>query len=554
MSDDVKPAALTPAKKTAFDWIEKNRERLSTDHQTIWHLAETAWREYRSAAWYVERLRKAGFEVEAGSAGMPTAFVARWGSGKPVIASYAEYDAVPGNNQAPVPYRKLRGGLHEQAAGHTDPHSALGMGALGGILAAKAAMEKHKLKGTLVFFGEPAEKVCGSKPVHAAHGYYDGIDAAVSFHPAYFAAYSNTCVWDTHCGCYWSRIYTFECREPEKWNSMGAGASASPHTIARAPGAIDAVCLMYTTSKYTKEAMLPHTGTWTLNEAILVAGQATSDNLAPGISQIQYSGRAPTIAMVERMFAVLDANAEHVAAMTHCTVRKDWVTKTRPGLPNHAMAELTYSNLALSGPPQWGAEAKKFARELQRNVGVRPMEEPMDPAMASLIPPTRGEAIVRGSLPPWQLNYTSDDYTDWTWHMPTSRLYVGRPQLRPPRKGYSYPDWCWLALGGHPPAIDPTILTASRAISATLVDLVSAPGTLARARAEFVERTGGGIGGKKWLAPLLPKDFPAPIHFRWPEYVTTPRGTEWWIPTEPAQQKKAARPAAGKRARGPARQ
>ena len=161
---------------------------------------------------------------------------------------------------------------------------------------------QHGIPGTLKFFGEPAEKVCGSKPVHAAHGYYDDLDAAISFHPAYFRTYSNTTVWDTHCGSYWSKIYTFECPHPEHWAAMGASDSANPHTSARAPGAIDAVCLMYTTSKYTKEAMLPHTGTWTINEAILAAGQATADNLAPNFSQIQYASRAPTLAMQERIF------------------------------------------------------------------------------------------------------------------------------------------------------------------------------------------------------------------------------------------------------------
>ena len=108
---------------------------------------------------------------------------------------------MPGNSQEAVPYRKPREGVHEQAAGHTDPHSALGTGALAGVLAAKAAMERHDLGGTLVFFGEPAEKVCGSKPVHAAHGYYDDLDAAISFHPAWVPSRANTAYWDTHCGC-----------------------------------------------------------------------------------------------------------------------------------------------------------------------------------------------------------------------------------------------------------------------------------------------------------------------------------------------------------------
>jgi len=521
---------MTPQKKTAFDWVAAHERWLSKRHTDIWNFHETAWREYRSCTYYVNLLREQGFEVEEATAGMPTAFLATYGKGEPVVAAYAEYDAVPGNSQEPVPYEKPRAGLHKEAAGHTDPHSALGLGALGGLLAAKATMEKHGLKGTLKFFGEPAEKVCGSKPIHAAHGYYDDLDAAVSFHPAYFRTYSNTTVWDTHCGSYWSKVYTFECERPETWAAMGAGDTGNPHTSARAPGAIDAVCLMYTASKYTKEAMLPHTGTWSINEAILAAGQATADNLAPRFSQIQYASRAPTLDMQRRIFAVLDNNADHAAAMTHCTVRKGWVTKTRPGLPNHAMARICYDNLVLAGPPKWGAEARRFGAEIQKNLGLKPMRDPLMAEMGELTAPEEAEALLRHELPAWQKNYTSDDYTDYTWHCPTVRLLVGRATLRAPRPGYQYPEWVWNALGGYPATIDPTVWSAARAIGMTLIDLLTTPKLLAKAKAEFVERTGGGVGGKKWVGPLLPRNFPPPIHYRWPEYVTTPRGLEWWIP------------------------
>lgn len=529
-----KPAAMTPAKQVAFDWVAAHEPWLSARHREVWDFHETAWREYRSAAWYVALLREQGFEVEEGTATMPTAFrasfTAKGGKAGPVLASYAEYDAVPGNSQDPVPYEKPRDGVHRYAAGHTDPHSALGLGALGGVLAAKAAMEKHGLPGTLVLFGEPAEKVCGSKPVHAAHGLYDGLDAAVSFHPAFSTSHANTVNWDTHCGSYWSRMYTFECPHPEEWASMGLSEGASAHTTARAPGAIDAVCLMYMTGKMTKEAMLPHTGTWSINEAILAAGQATADNLAPHFSQIQYASRCPTLEMQERIYAVLDANAEHVAKLSHCIVRKEWVTKTRPGLPNHAISALTYGNLALAGPPKWGEEARAFGREIQKNLGLEPMDDPIHPAMGRLVTPEEDEAHMRALLPPWQKNYTSDDYTDYTWHCPTARLYVGRCMLAAPKAGYNYPTWVWNALGGYAPTIDPTIFIAARAIAGSLVDLLTDGAALEAAKAEFVTRTGGGIGGDKWVGPLLPRNFPAPIHYRWPEYVTTARGTEWWIP------------------------
>jgi aminobenzoyl-glutamate utilization protein B len=315
---------------------------------------------------------------------------------------------------------------------------------------------------------------------------------------------------------------------------MGAMARegvVNTHTAARAPAALDAVCLMYTTAKYTREAMLPHTGSWSLNEAILVAGQATADNIPPHVGQIQYAWRVPTLAMAERIAAVLDHDAEHVARLTHCTVRREWVTKTRPGLANHAIAEITYRNFAAIGAPRLPEEARAFAREIQKTLGMEPMAEPFMPEIEQLTEPREAEARLRASLPPWQLNYTSDDYVEYTWHCPTARLYVGRAMLRPPRPGFVYPDWPRNALGGVPAAIDPLHLTAAKVIGATLVELAADREGLARCQAEFRERTGGGIGGSRWMAPLLPRDFPPPIHFRWPEYVETVRGREYTLPT-----------------------
>lgn len=521
-----------PAQASALAFLDANLAALSADHMTIWDFHEPSWREYKSSAWYMDRLEREGFTVERGTAGMPTAFRARWSNGKgPAIAGYAEYDAVPGQSQAPVPYRKPREGVSPRAAGHTDPHSALGMGSFGGFLAARHAMEKHGIGGTLVFFGEPAEKMCGAKPVHAAHGFYDGLDAAISFHPHSFPALTNGCFWDTTSAPYWSRIYTFECENPETWQNEGAaGSVAHAHASARAPGAIDAVCLMYTNSKMMKESMLPHAGSWTLNEFIPIAGQAAADNIAPGIGQIQYAMRAPTLAMCEAAFAVLDRNADHIAAMTHCTVTKAWITRTRAGLPNHAMAEVTFRNFKKLGAPVWSEEAKRFARDLQSSLGVEPMAEPFLDGMMRLTPPQEAEKAFRAQLPAWQLNYAADDYVDYTWHAPTVRLYVARPSLQPPEAGYRYPEWVRHAMGGVPACIDPMWSKASAVIATTVLDLMTDRAALERAQAEFRERTGGGVGGSKWVAPLLPPDFQAPIGYRWPEYVETPRGREWTVP------------------------
>jgi aminobenzoyl-glutamate utilization protein B len=133
-------------------------------------------------------------------------------------------------------------------------------------------------------------------------------------------------------------------------------------------------------------------------------------------------------------------------------------------------------------------------------------------------------------MPPSQANSTSDDYTEYCWHCPTVRFYIARPMLKAP-PGFAYPAWAMNALGGIRASIDPMIRTAAKVVGATIVDLMSDRDLLARAKAEFEERTGGGVGGSRWIAPLLPADFRVPVDFRWPEYITTQRGAEWWIPT-----------------------
>ena len=519
-------------RSSVLDWVEGHLPNLSDWNQVIFDFGETAWREYRSANWYVNRLRREGFEVEEGSGGMPTAFCAIWRNGEgPVIAGYAEYDAVPGNCQAADTVERPRDGLTVHAGGHTDPHSALGISSLGGFLAAKAAMETHQIPGTLKFLGEPAEKVRGSKPIHAAAGYYDDLDAAISFHPFYMLPLCNTVRWDTHCGAAYAMIYSFRCEQPETWLA-GSDRTDSPipaaHASARAPGANDALVMMYQTSKSLREHMISAGCGWSMNECILTAGQATADNLPAGLAQIQYIVRVPDVGMAERVVKVLDANAQAAARVNHCSWERHWVSKSRPGLANHALAEATYRNLEAVGAPVFNqGEAVEVARKIQRNLGLEPMERPFLETTETLIDPRDAETGLRTRVPAWQEHFTSDDYTEYCWHAPTVRLYVARPTLASPEPGYRYPAWVMNALGGIRQTIDPMIECAAKTVGLTIVDLLTRPDLLDAARKEFLRRTGGGRGGEHWQPPLC--DYSPPIHFRWPEYVTTARGTHWWM-------------------------
>lgn len=520
---------MTSAQATALAHLDDCQSSLSAWTRTIFEFGETAWREYQSAAWYVKLLKQEGFSVEEGSGGMPTAFCAHWSNGPgPTIGMYAEYDAVPGNCQDAATVKRPRPGLGEHAGGHTDPHSGLGIASLGGLLATKAAMQHHGIGGTLRFTGEPAEKVRGSKPIHAAKGYYDGLAGMISFHPFYMLPLCNTARWDTHCGAAYAMIYRFVCGEPENWLRAGDVAPIpQAHSAVRAPGANDALMMMYMSSKALRDSMLTHQGGWSISEAILTAGQATADNLPAGLAEIQYMIRVPTLAMAEQVSAMLDRNAGAAAAMSGCRYERHWVSKSRPGLANHAMADITYQSLSTVGAPRWSEAAKTIGREIQLNAGGEPTENPFIDELERLVTPQAAEAILRRDLAPSQINSTSDDYTDMSWHAPTSRFYVARPALRSVN-GHTYPAWVMNALGGIPATIDPMVTCASKTVALTALRLLEDKTAREAAMNEFVKRTGGGIGGSNWIAPLC--DYEPPIHFRWPEYVTTARGRDWWIP------------------------
>ncbi|QGX99032.1 amidohydrolase [Roseovarius faecimaris] len=505
--------------QTAGDWVTAHAADLSDWTATIFDYAEPAWREYRSAEWYVARLRAEGFTVEEGSGGMPTAFCAQWQNGEgPVVGMYAEYDAVPANCQAARPEQAPREGLGYLAAGHTDPHSGLGIGALGGLLATKAAMERHGIKGGLRFTGEPAEKVRGSKPIHAAAGYYDGLAAMLSFHPFYMLPLCNTVRWDTQCGAAYSMIYRFRCDAPETWGARDGAPIPQSHSDIRAPGANEALVAMYQAGKSLRDSMLPHSGGWSISEAILGAGQATADNLPARQADLQYMIRVPDLAMAEQVTTHLDRTAQLVAELHGCRVDRHWVCKSRPGLTNHVMADIVWQALQQVGPPVWDEAALAMARQVQTACGKPPDADPLIPECTRLMDPQEAEAALRRTLPPAQINSTSDDYTDMSWHAPLARFYIARPALR----GGPYPAWAMNALGGIPATIDPMVQVAARVLACSALRVLTDEGARQAAWSEFERRRAGGP------PPLC--DYPPPLDFAWPEYVETVRGRHWHVP------------------------
>lgn len=175
-----KPQSLQEMKNQAWRVIDRENPLMIEVSDAFWEFAEIALQEYRSAKYFSEVLKKKGFSVEEEVAGLPTAFVASYGSGKPVIGILAEYDALPGLSQDSTTYKKA---LVEGNAGHGCGHNLFGAGSLGAALALKEVMETFKLSGTIRLYGCPAEEDIGGKMYMAREGLFDDLDASLAWHP-----------------------------------------------------------------------------------------------------------------------------------------------------------------------------------------------------------------------------------------------------------------------------------------------------------------------------------------------------------------------------------
>ena len=478
------------AKQTALAWIEHSRAHIVELSDTIWGYAEPALREYKSARLHCTYLRDHGLEVQEGVAGMPTAFLATYGSGTPVIGFYAEYDATPGNSQKPVPYREP---VVPHAAGFEDIHNGLGVGSTAAIVAVRYAMEQHGIPGTVKIFGTPAEKLCLGKAYLARDGFFDDLDAVLAWHPWT----KNTVDWDHGPGCYEASVLDFH--GTASWGARPwSGASA-----------LDATTLTNVMANYMKEHMLPPRESPTLNELQTVGGQCPTN--LPEFAQVWYVYRAATRSGIETIRETVRRCAQAACLVTGCTFEFRIVSGTRPFVPNHALSELVFRNFQLVGPPRFSAEDKTFVRAIMANLGMTPLEEPMD---ETLTPPWENPPGLRGG---------ADDYHEFSWHAPSAWLHVAYGYRVPPEMGeFEVPSWSTAALAKTGIA-HTSVLTAAKTLAASAVELLATPEELAKARHEYRERTKDGI-----MPVALPPNQPPPIDLTFPPYY--PEG--WTPPTD----------------------
>ena len=469
-------------KQAALAAIEEKKQLVAGVADQIWEYAELSLQEVQSAALYVRVLRQEGFAVEEGICGIPTAFSASFGTGRPVIGILAEYDALSGlSQQGGCPVRRE---LTPGGTGHGCGHHLLGAGALAAALGVKHYLQQTGRPGTVVLYGCPGEEGGAAKAFMAREKLWYGLDAALTWHPddcnEVATGSSNACI---------QVQYTF--------HGVTAHAAGDPE---KGRSALDAVSLMNLGVQFLREHMEPQAR---IHYAVTDTG-GCSPNVVQARASVLYMVRSDRVKKALELQARVDKIAEGAALMTETSCRRKFIDGLAETIPNHALEALLYRNFSEVGVPVYTGEEQAFAAALaatyeaegylpgvgRQDAGYAAAVKAMKPAGAMndvLLPLYQGEAFSPGST----------DVGDVSWQCPTAQLHVAAwPNGCP---GHSWQNVsCGKTSIGHKAA-----LCAGKVLCAAAVDLLEQPELLQAAHREHEERTADG-----YTCPIPPDAVP----------------------------------------------
>lgn len=410
--------------------------------------AEVGYHEYRSSEALIRHLEENGFTVEKGVAGIPTAFVARFGSGRPVIGIMAEYDALPGLAQETVPYRCVPEG---GGAGHGCGHNLLGTGSVAGAVAiSKYLSQGHK--GTICLFGCPAEEGGGGKAYMMREGCFDGLDAMLDWHPdAQITVNDKT------------GLANVQVRFSFK--GKAAHASGAPENGRSALDAVEAF-------DYMMNLMREHVPSDSRIHYVITNG-GKAPNVVPDRAEVVYYFRNPDREVVRDIFERALKAAEGAAMGTGTTMDYEILSGNYERLPNTVLSDLVFRNLKAVGGISYDDAEMAFALEMMKNSGVTDTEAALK-KISTVIPASENK------LSQW----VSSDVGNVTWAVPTGSFRMAA--FVPAGGGH-----CWQQVASAGMSIGTKgLMAAAKVFYLTAYDLLTNPGAVSAARAEFEEKRG----------------------------------------------------------------
>ncbi len=448
-------------------WIEENRQHLISLSDNVWSTPELGLLEEVSSKTLADALEKAGFTVERGVAKMPTAFIATYGSEKPVIGILGEYDALPGLSQDKVPYRKP---LEKGAPGHGCGHNLLGVGALGACLAVKQEIESGNIKGTIRFYGSPAEEMFNAKGYMITNGLFDDVDIALTWHPA-----SLNMVSYLTANAVNSVIFKFHGRT--------AHAAGDPHN---GRSALDAVELMNVGCNYLREHMLPDCK---LHYCILKGGVAP--NIVPDEAEVWYFVRGINRKQAEDLYERVEKVAKGAALMTETEMEIDFLSSMYNTRYTKKIQEVLESKFKEVGVPLFDEEDKKFAEEIRKT-----FPEGSTEGLLRLVPqeflPTAEKLIEQPLcdiiLPPMGQGKShggSTDVGDVCYKVPTGEIITACSAIGNPGHSWQYVASSGMSIGHK------GMLTAAKVLALTAIEFMQDSTAVEQAKKEFKEWTKG---------------------------------------------------------------
>ena len=460
-------------KLEALSVIDRQADFFRELADEIWDHPELSLKEYRAAALYCRKLRELGFEVTEKLCGIETAFCGRFGSGKPVIGILGEFDALSGLSQEAGSTEAKP--LIPGGNGHGCGHNLLGVGSLAAACAVKEWLEKTGRPGTVIFFGCPGEEGGAGKAFMAREGLWKKLDAALCWHPSD--------VNQVKTGTNNSSIQVLY-----RFRGKAAHAAGDPYN---GRSALDAVELMNIGVQFLREHM---TDDCRIHYAITDAG-GVSPNVVQANAAVLYMVRANKVADSVKLQARVDDIARGAALMTGTDFERVFIDGTAELLPNFCIEDALYRNLEEIGVPAYTEEDRRLASALKASYpgsGIAGVYGIRDPEIEKTLRRLsgNGEKAINDFIPPLYSTTAfspgSTDVGDVSWLTPTSQIEtVCWPAGVP---GHS---WQIVACGKSELAHKGMFL-AAKVLAGTAVDLLSDGELLARARAEFEERSAEG--------------------------------------------------------------
>jgi aminobenzoyl-glutamate utilization protein B len=395
-------------KQTVIKQVDKLEQEIQNISMQLWDYSEIALRETRSAEFLANTLETEGFKLQRSVADMPTAFVAEWGDGKPVIGILAEYDALPNIGNAPVPLKQDRadGHAHGQGCGH----NLFAAGSVGAAIALKRTMEEYGIKGTVKLFGTPAEETVVGKVYMASAGVFDGIDITLDWHPFYYTEVTN------------AKGQALNNFQVEFFGKAAHGAF-DPWN---GRSALDAVELMNHAANMMREHIEPSAR---IHYVIPNAGEAP--NVVPAYAKVWYYVRDSNREKVQASYEWLTQIAEAAAMATQTTYKLTLITGVHEILLNRPLQEAAQTNLEYVGAPVFSEDDQSFARDLQENLELEPLGYPDEvrPLADEEQPPQGGSTDVAEvtRLAPGVSIMVATAATGLPWHSWATSASHGRP-------------------------------------------------------------------------------------------------------------------------------